>query len=48
MGKHTTAENKLGISKEVQQQQPQNITPYKDNSAPQAPKVGTNAKNQYR
>lgn len=48
MGKHVPAEAKLHVSPQVQKKQPQKVTPPKDYTAPQAPKVGSTAKNQYR
>lgn len=50
MSKHSNAEGKLHVSKEVRRQPvPIKQTPSpKDNSAPQVPPVGTNANNQYR
>jgi hypothetical protein len=48
MGKHTSAEAKLHVSKEVRPARSRKLATPKDNSAPQTPKAGTNAKNQYR
>jgi len=48
MGKHSSAEARLHVSKAVQSKQNQKLTTPKDYSAPQVPKPRTNAKNQYR
>jgi hypothetical protein len=48
MGKHTSAETKLQVSKNVQPARIKKTANPSVNSAPQNPKPGTNSKNQYR
>jgi len=50
LSKHGNAEGKLHLGKEIRgHNEPSKQPPsFKDNSAPQVPKPGTNAQNQYR
>jgi hypothetical protein len=49
MSKHTDADGKLHVSKEVRAKfQPTSPPSNRENAAPQVPPKGTNANNQYR